>query len=233
MSRPRTMQDVKRRLIPAAAAALALVALSGCDQSSLTAAHVGSESISVTDLDLLTQALCAEQLNAQGAEGRPPSAVSTTSGSALTALIESAIDRQYADRHQIGYDRVSLAKQVGQLDSLISHLPAKDQDRTRELITDLFRGQIQMFQAATSQVQAAGKAPNQQLVQQEMSKIEASYAKTLDIKVNPRFDPAGPGHGGDGFQSLSQAVSTTGKNSTSQQPDAGWVADLPAGQKCG
>lgn len=227
------MQDVKRRLIPAAAVALALVALSGCDQSSLTAAHVGSESISVQDLNLVTEALCTEQLDAQGAAARPPSAVSTTSGSALSALIESAIDRQYAASHQIGYDRVSLAKQVSQLDALISHLPAKDQDRTRELITDLFRGQMQMFQAATSQVQATGKAPDQQSVQQQMSAIETSYAKTLDIKVNPRFDPIGPGHGGDGFQSLSRAVSTTGKNNTSQQPDASWVADLPAGQKCG
>ncbi|WP_310964962.1 hypothetical protein [Nocardioides terrisoli] len=224
---------MKTRLLPMAGAALALVALSGCAQSSQTAAQVGSQTISTSDLHLMTQALCTEQRHATGASAQPPSAISTVSNSALGALIESAIDRRYGDQHAVSYDKLTLAQEVNRLDPLISELPAADQARTRQLISDLFRGQMQVYQAATAQVRASGQAPTQQLVQQQVGAIESATAKKVDITVNPQYDTSGPGHGGDGHGSLSRAVSSDAKNSVSAQPDASWVANLPAGQKCG
>jgi hypothetical protein len=214
------------------AVAAALAVLSGCDQSPQTAARVGSDTISTHDVELMAQALCEEQ---SGATGQNPAArpVSAVNSAALGALISSAIDRQYAAEHDLNYDRVSMAQQLEQLQPLIDKLPAKDQARTHELIKELFEGQLQVFQEAVAKLRATGVQPTQALVQQAAQATEAEYAKKLDIDVNPRFDAPGPGHEGDGAQSLSRAVSSDAKTAQGADPDPSWVSGLPATQRCG
>jgi hypothetical protein len=217
-------------LVPVVLAAVVLL-LSGCDQSPQTAAHVGSQTITTDDVHLLAQALCKEQESAGSAGTARP--VSAANNAALGSLIQSALDEQYAAKHDLDYDRLSMADQLDQLKPLINSLPSGDRTRTRELIEQLFKGQLQLFGEAVSKLQASGVQPTQQLVQQAAQATEAEYAKTVDIKVNPRYDAPGPGHEGDGAHSLSRAVSSDAKASSAAQPDASWVAGLPATQRCG
>jgi hypothetical protein len=223
---------VKLRLLSAVGAALALVLLSGCDQSPQTAAHVGSTTITTDDLDLMAQALCAEASSGQS-QGQGAQPVSRVNSAALGALISSAVDAQYAAEHDLGYDRATMAQQLQQLDPLIAKLPEADQKRTKELITQLFKGQMQIFDEAVSKLRASGVQPTQELVQQAAQATETEYAKKLDIDVNPRYSAPGPGHEGDGSQSLSRAVSGNAKTAASENPDPGWVTGLPATQRCG
>jgi hypothetical protein len=219
-----------RRFVPVALAAAVLL-LSGCDQSPQTAARVGNQTITTDDVHLLAQALCKEQESAgSGGTSRP---VSAAYDAALGSLIQSALDAQYAARHHLDYDRLSMADQLNQLGSLIDSLPAKDRARTRAIIEQLFKGQLQVFGEAVKRLQSSGVQPTQQLVQQATQALEADFAKSVKIKVNPRFDAPGPGHEGDGAHSLSRAVSSDAKAATAFQPDASWVAGLPATQRCG
>lgn len=219
-----------RRLVPVVLAAVVLL-LSGCDQSPQTAARVGNQTISTDDVHLLARALCKEQ-EAAGSAAQPRP-LSAANDAALGTLISSALDAQYAAEHHLDYDRLSMADQLGRLQSLIDSLPAGDRARTKELIEQLFKGQLQLFKQAVDKLQAGGVQPTQQLVQQAAQATEAEYAKSVDIDVNPRFSAPGPGHQGDGAHSLSRAVSREAKAAQSEAPDASWVAGLPATQRCG
>lgn len=232
----RTMQVVtSRRLLALAATAVALVSVTGCDQSTQTAATVGSQTISVHDITLMTQALCTEQATAPDASSRPPSALSSVNQSAVDALVRSAIDNQYAAANHLPYDKLQLAQEVGNLNALISQLPTSDQAHTKTLITDLFRGQMQVYNAAGALVQQSGKQATQQAVSAAAAQLEASYSKHLSISINPRYGSSLPGHG-DGDQSVSIGVSSAakdGQSAGSGQPNAQWVMGLPASQRCG
>jgi hypothetical protein len=222
----------RAKFVPLAGAALAVLAFAGCTQSPEVAARVGSETITVDDLDLMTQALCTEQeTNAQAAT--PESAVSTVRGSALAALIQTQVDAQYAAANDLPEDGLAVAQQLERLNPLLEKVPAEDRDRTRELIRDLFQGQQQLFTAVVDKLKSGGQQPSQEVIQQAIASLEADYSKKLDIDINPRFDSAGADHQGDGFGSLSHAVSTGAKAATSDQPDPAWAAGLPASQKCG
>jgi hypothetical protein len=225
------MHRVKTRLLPVTGATIALVALAGCSQSPLNAAEVGSQAISVHDVGLMAKALCTEQANS--AQGGQPSALSAVNRSALAALVQSAVDAQYAASRKLSYDPVQLATQVGRLDDLIAKLPKKDQATTRTLITDLFRGELQLFQAGLVEVRKSGQQPTQDSVQAAANKLEADYAATVKIKVNPRFDTAGATNRGDGFQSVSRGVSPMATKGLSATADPTWVLSLPGTQRCG
>lgn len=228
------MQRVRARVLPVIGVAVALVALSGCDESPTTAAHVGSQTISTDDVGLMAKALCEEQVAAKGSAQAPPAQpMSAVNSSALGALIQSAVDKQYAASKHLDYDKVSMAQQLEQLEPLIAKLPADDRKRTRELITQLFKGQLQIFQEVVAKLQATGVQPTQALVQQGAQATEDAYAKKLHVDVNPRYDAPTIGKSGDGSRSLSKAVSAGAKDAQATSPDASWVTGLPAAQRCG
>jgi len=223
------MPCVKRMLI--AAAGLLLVA--GCANNPQTAAHVGDKEISANDVEILGKALCFERVSSGQA---PPTSMSAVRGSALAALIDSAVDAEVAKTRHLPYDAVQLGTSVQRLDPLIAQLPSGDQDRARELITDLLRGQMQLSQAAVAVLQQSGQKPTQQLVTQAMQQLETSHAEQMKITINPAFTSSGIGYAGDGAQSVSRAVSTTARDALSAfsgTPSTSYIADLPATQKCG
>ncbi len=223
------MPPVKRLLI--AAAGLLLVA--GCSNDPQVAARVGGTSISISDVDILGKALCAERTSSGQA---PATSVSAVRGSALAALIDSTLDAEVAKQRKLPYDKTGLGNSVAQLAPLISKLPAADQDRGRELITDLLRGQMQVSTAAAGLVQQSGQQPTQETVTQVVRQLETEQAGKLEISVNPEFESPGFGKTGDGAQSVSKAVSSTARAAQSvmsNSPSASYIAGLPAPQKCG
>jgi len=225
-----SIPHVKKLLI--AVAGLLLVA--GCANDPQVAAHVGDKSISVKDVDIIGKALCSERVSSGQA---PATSMSAVRGSALAALIDSALDAEVARARNLPYDKTALGSSVAQLDSLIAKLPADDRDRGRELITDLLRGQMQVSTAAAGLVQQGGQQLTQDAVNKVVLQLETEQARTTKISVNPEFDSPGFGSTGDGAQSVSKAISSTARAAreiiTSATPSASYVAGLPATQKCG
>lgn len=227
------MRRVKR-LLPVAAATLALVALAGCSDDPQVAARVGSQSIPVSDVNVLSNALCAEQASSSGSAPTPLSAVRA---SALSALIESHVDAQYARADRLTYDPLTLAQEVGQLGSLVKRLPESQRAQATTLITTLLKGELQVSGAAVSALKAAGQSVTQQSEETAVRQLEAAYAKRLRIKVNPRFQSNGLGAtGADAGPSVSQAVSAQALAAQAVlrgTSESSYAAGLPADQRCG
>lgn len=223
------MPCVKRLLLGLAA----LTLLAGCANDPNVAARVGGSSISVNDVDILGQALCIERVSSGQA---PATSLASVRGSALAALIESALDAGVASEHQLPYDARQLGTSMQRLTPLIDQLAESDRDRATVIITDLLRGQMQLSTAAQQQLQQSGQQPTQQLVTQAIQQLEAQHAATLKITVNPEFSSPGFGVTDDGTESVSKAVSATARQARTaltSTPSDSYVANLPAAQKCG
>lgn len=223
------MRTVKR-LLPVAA--LSLVLLSGCADNPSVAARVNGQEISVGDVDVLTQALCAERSSSGQA---PATSLAAVRSSALAALIDSHIDADLAAKQRLGYQPLTLARQMQQLQSLIGRLPEKDRAAATRLITDLLRGQLQLQSEVVRRLEAAGQTPNAQNVAAGVQQLEAQHGRSVAISVNPVYAYTSAGKLADGTQSVSKAVSAEATGAAallSGQPDAGYVGTLPADQKC-
>lgn len=232
--RVRTMPHVKPRVLALAAVAVASVSLSGCAQSPSLAARVGSQEIPVSDVQLLTQALCTPSA------GTPASnnAVASVNDASVATLVEAAIDDQLAKAHGVRVDPAQVEAQLGQFDQLIAALPAEDRDRTTQLIADVFRGRAEVAQLAQQAVgSAASQAAGGQVLQQAVQSLQKDWATKVGVTINPRYDSAGIAAQGSGSQSVSVPVSADAKKAAAaasgSQPDATWLNALPANLRCG
>ncbi|MGN6250538.1 MAG: hypothetical protein ACTHNS_01855 [Marmoricola sp.] len=217
-----------------ALAVVAALALTGCDQSPSLAARVGSQEIPVSDVQLLTRALCTPTPGAPTAGN----AVATVNDAAVATLVEAAVDQQIAQARGVTVDPTQLAAQLGQFDKLIAALPAEDRDRASTLIEDIFRGRAAITQIAQQSIgTGASQAANGQALQQAVQKLEKSYAAKVGVQLNPRYDSAGLGSQGTGSQSVSVPVSDAATKGAAAagggKPDATWLGDLPANLRCG
>lgn len=226
------MPGVKPRVL-ALVAATALL-LSGCDQSPSLAARVGSQEIPVSDVQLLTQALCTPT------PGAPTSnnAVATVNNASVATLVEAAVDNQLARAHGVRVDPAAVEGQVGQFQQLLTALPPQSRDRTRQLIADVFRGRVAVTQLATQLVgTGASQAAGGQVLQQAVQSLEKNWVDKVGVRLNPRYDSAGLAAQGPGSQSVSVPVSDAAKKAVAAtsggQPDAAWLAGLPANLRCG
>jgi hypothetical protein len=121
-----------------------------------------------------------------------------------------------------------------QFESVVAAAPAKDRVRFRSMVEDVYRGQLQVYSLAQSQLADEGvDSPTQDQVSKAVDDIQAKFRKSVDIKVNPQYGADENGVAGSVDPSLSRAVSSFAKQSRSAQPDATWVAQLPDDQRCG
>lgn len=228
------MPGVKPRVLALTAVVLAAGSLSGCDQSPSLAARVGSQEIPVSDVQLLTQALCTPTAGAPSGDN----AVATVNNAAVATLVEAAVDRQLAKARGVRVDPAAVEAQMSQFDQLLAALPAQDRTRTRQLIEDVFRGRTEVTQVAQQAVgTAASQAANGQVLQQAVQSLEKNWAAKVGVDINPRYDSAGLATQGTGSQSVSVPVSSAAKKAAASasggQPDATWLGALPANLRCG
>ena len=215
-------------------AALSLVVLSGCAHNPQVAATVAGHDISTHDVDVLTKALCLEQ---QSSSQGQPTSYSALQASALSALISTKVDEDYAAKNDLSDNPPSLAASLKQLDGLIQRVPSDDRDQARDLITGLIRGQLQLQDVVVAQLQQSGQKPTQQLVTQGIQQLERQHATTLSTTVNPRYD-TGTTADADGA-SVSRTVSASAKSAlsvlrgNSTKTSNAYVASLPTSQRCG
>jgi hypothetical protein len=231
---------VTKRLVLLAAAGTSLLALSGCAQSGNVAAHVGDSTVSTSDVDFLTRMQCdtldkAAADPAQAAQGGAQMvATSRIRTTMVNTLIQAELNRQLAAKEDLSYDRTTLRNVMVQFESVVKQVPTKDQARFRDLVEKVYRGQLQVYAKAQSELASQGtEEPSQDDVDKAISAIEAKFRKSVDVEVNPEFGADSDGVAGADDPSLSRAVSSFAKQSRSAQPDATWVSKLPADQRCG
>jgi peptidyl-prolyl cis-trans isomerase SurA len=225
------------RLVLLAVAGTSVLALTGCTQSPTVAARVGDETVSTSDVDFLTRMQCdtldraaadPQQAQAGNVQTVPKAQVRT---GMVNTLVQTAINRQLAAKQHLGYDRTTLREVMDQFEQVVQTVPAKDRDRFRTMVEDVYRGQLQVYTLAQDELaKLANTQPTQAEVDNAVTAIQERYRKTIDVEVNPVY---GAGASGVSDPSLSVAVSPFAKQAGSARPDATWVTSLPPNQRCG
>jgi hypothetical protein len=226
------------RLVLLAVTGTAMLALTGCTQTGNVAARVGDVTVPTSDVDFLTRMQCdtldKASADASQAGGAQMVATAQIRTGMVNTLIQSELNRQLAARDHLGYDQATLRSVMQQFESVVSNVPSKDRSRFRDKVEDVYRGQLQVYTLAQSQLATQGVAtPSQDQVDQAVAAIQDKFRKTVDIKVNPQYGANDSGVAGSVDPSLSLAVSSFAKASRSSQPDATWVSKLPDDQRCG
>jgi hypothetical protein len=222
------------RLVLLAVAGVSTLALSGCAQSGNVAARVGDTTVTMSDVDLLTDQQCDDLDRAakDPAQAGQTQAVpkATLRAFILNALVDAEVNRQAAASEHLTYDKAALSSAMQRYESSIVKAPAGDRDRYRDLLERVLRGRLQAYDRVRDQL---GSQSDNTAVDQAITDFETDMRKTVDVKVNPQLGADADGVAGAVDPSLSRAVSSFAKQSTSAQPDAAWVGKLPDAQRCG
>jgi hypothetical protein len=224
------------RLVLLAVGSASVLALSGCAQSGSVAARVGDTTVPTSDIDFMTKVQCdilddAAEKNGGQVQAIPTSRVRTQW---VNTLVEAELNRQLAAREHLSYDRETLRSAMDQFESTLKQVSAGDRDRAREVIESIYRGQLQVVGLAQHDLASQGVAePGDDEVQAAVAKILEDFRKDVDISVNPQYGPDDTDLAGTADPSLSRAVSSYAKQSSAAEPDAAWVSELPADQRCG
>jgi hypothetical protein len=224
------------RLVLLAVAGTSVLALTGCTQSPTVAARVDGKTVSTSDVDFLTRMQCdtldkaaADPQQAQSGNVQTVPKAQVRSGMVST-LIQAELNRQIAAQQHLGYDRSTLRDVMSQFESVVQQVPAKDRDRFRSMVEDVYRGQLQVYTLAQDELAKLGnRQPTQSEVDNAVGAIQDKYRKTVDVEVNPSYG----GVAGATDPSLSVPVSSFAKQAQSARPDATWVTKLPRNQRCG
>lgn len=226
------------RLVLLAVAGTSLLALTGC-QSGNVAAEVGDETVTTSDVDFLSRMQCdtldaAAKDPAQAAQGLQTVATSQVRVGMVNTLVQAELNRQLAARDDLTYDRSTLRNVMDQFETLVKLVPKKDQEHFRDVVEDIYRGQLQVYAAATRDLADQGvESPSQEELDAQVDKIQKDFRKTVDVAINPQYGADADGVAGAVDPSLSVAVSTFAKESRKSQPSSSWVTDLPDDQRCG
>ena len=224
------------RLVLLGVAAATLV-LSGCTQTADVAARVGDTTVTTSEVDFLTKVQCASLDNAaENPQGQPAQTLPTSRirTEMLNTLVQAELNRQLAAEEDLTYDKDTLREVMGQFEATLEQVPEGDRDRFRDLVEEVYRGQLQVYGLAEFNLKNEGvTAPDQAQVQEAVGKLQEDFRKGVDIEVNPEYGADADGVAGAVDPSLSIPVSSFAKDSRSGEPEAGWLDDLPADQKCG
>ena len=229
------------RLVLLAVGAASMLALSGCAQSGGVAARVGDTTVPTSDIDFLTELQCdiLDKVAKQGGGQVQAVPVSRVRTQWVNTLIDSELNRQLAEREGVSYDKATLRQAMDQFESTLAEAPAADRDRAREMIEQIYRGQLEAVTLAQQNLAAEGVTePTDADLQQAVTKVLDDFRTKVDIDVNPAYGADAGGVAGSVDPSLSRAVSSYAKASlgglsVTAEPDATWVGDLPADQRCG
>ena len=99
-----------------------------------------------------------------------PAQVRTTMAN---TLIQAELNRQIAAKEHLSYDTTTLRNVMAQFESVVSQVPKADQARFRDVVEDIYRGQLQIYTKAQSELSAQGvEEPRQDQVDKEISAMQ-------------------------------------------------------------
>lgn len=218
----------------AALAGVTALLLSACGTHPGAAAVVGSDSISEVRVDDVASALCAAQSGA-GQPGQPQDLASRAARQgALDVLINSALSRQFGQSQGVQADQEQVSAAVAANAKNISALPAEHRADFKQTLQEYAAGQLMLIEVGRRELAKSGQqnATEQQAVSEGTKLRNAWASKHVDVSVDPRYGEYSKNALLAKSGSLSVAASSTAKDGSSPDPSAGWVAALPASQKC-
>ena len=222
----------RSRTVLAAVAAAAGLALSACSAHPGSAAVVGDESISDSRVDDVASALCAAQGGGQGG-GQDLASRGARQG-ALDVLINSSLSRQYGASQGVQPDQEQVSAALAANAQNISGLPAEHRQDFKDTLREYAEGQLMLIDIGRRELAKAGtkNATEQQAVSEGTKLRNAWAAKNAEVTVDPRFGEYSKNALLPKSGSLSVAASKSATDGGSPDPSPGWIAALPASQKC-
>jgi hypothetical protein len=222
----------RSRTVLAAVAAAAGLALSACSAHPGSAAVVGDESISDSRVDDVASALCAAQSGGQSG-GQDLASRGARQG-ALDVLINSALSRQYGASQGVQPDQEQVSAALAANAQNISGLPAEHRQDFKDTLREYAEGQLMLIEVGRRELAKAGtrNATEQQAVSEGTKLRNAWAAKNVEVTVDPRFGEYSKNALLPKSGSLSVAASQSATDGGSPDPSPGWIASLPASQKC-
>lgn len=210
------------------------MAVTGCSVHPGVAAVVGSQTISQQRLDDVARSLCSAN-SAGGAAGSTALPSRGALQGALQVLLESTLSQQLGKKEGATADKKMLSAALAQQAQHIESLPSSRREAYRQALEDYAAGQLMLIDLGRKSLQSQGKSSvsDQQAIA-EGNRLRAKYVRSIDVEVDPRYGTFTHGElrtqGGGG--SLSVPASSRALDGSSSDPSAGWVAGLPAAQKC-
>jgi hypothetical protein len=221
-----------RRVVAAVLAALSLTVTAACGTHPGSAAVIGSDSLSTSDVDDAASALCA----AQGANPGQQLPSRAARQGALRLLLDANLSQRYGEAKGVEPDQQQIDGALDSQKSTIDAVKGKDRAVLRDTITTVVKGQLILIEAGRRELIKRG-APEAQVTGdtalQAGTKLRNDWAaKHVDVSVDPRYGTYKQGALQGDSGSLSVAASSRSKAGAAQQPSSSWVSALPATQKC-
>jgi hypothetical protein len=222
----------RSRTVLAVVAAAAGLALSACSAHPGSAAVVGDESISDSRVDDVAAARCAAQ--GGGQSGGQDLASRGARQGALDVLINSALSRQYGASQGVQPDQEQVSAALAANAQNISGLPAEHRQEFKDTLREYAEGQLMLIEVGRRELAKDGtKNATEQQAVSEGTKLRNAWAKKFaDVTVDPRFGEYSKNALLPKSGSLSVAASQSATDGDSPDPSPGWIASLPASQKC-
>jgi hypothetical protein len=219
-----------RNIKVTALAAVAVTLLSGCGIHPGAAAVVGDQVISTRQVDDVARALCS----ANSGQGQQLPSRGARQG-ALRVLLDSEVSRQFGQAQGVQPDKRLVSEAVSHEQSSIQSLPKDQQTAFEQALQGYAEGQATLLAVGSRYLASQGKPTtdqNQDVA--EGRRLRGAFSRKLHIQVDPRFGSfdANTGTMAATSGSLSVPVSSSAADGATPDPSAGWVASLPASQKC-
>ncbi len=227
----------RSRTLKGSVVALATVlAVSACSTHPGSAAVVGSDRISTDQVDEVATALCAAQ-GGGGQNSQQPQDLASRAArqGALDVLINSTLSRQFGESEGVQPDQKQVSAALAANSENISGLPSESRDVFTETLKGYAEGQLMLIEVGRRALTESGaKKPTEEQSISAGTKLRNKWAaKNADVSVDPRFGEYANNALLSKSGSLSVAASKSAADGGSPDPSAGWVASLPATQKCG
>jgi hypothetical protein len=230
MRRTTRRTSAPRRTLLAFAGVVVGLLFSACSVHPGYAAVVGDSKISEGDVDDVASALCS----VQGSSGQQALATRAARQGALDVLISSELSRQFGDSQGVTPDQEQVSAALKANEQNIQGLP----EEHRQVFTDTLRGyaegQLMLADIGRKALASQGKSnvTDQQAISAGTTLRNKWAEKHADVSVDPRYGDYQKGALLSKSGSLSVAQSQQATDGDSPDPSQGWIASLPATQKC-
>ncbi len=219
-----------------ALAATAVLALSGCaGLHPGAAAVVGSETITNDEVDDLAEILCSVNITSAQAQGQPPPELPSRGAreGALQVLLDTTLSHQFGEARGAEANRQQVSQALAQNEQGVALLPEDQQEGFRNVLEEYAEGQLMLIEIGRESLEESGQSnvgDDQALA--EGQRLRTGFVDDLDVEVDPRHGEFVNGTIQEGTSALSVPASDEARAGARAEPGQGWVATLPASQKC-
>ncbi len=214
-----------------AALSVALLLASCGGNAPGVAATVDGDRITDDKVDDFALVLCSLG-GLPGTESGTPTR--TARFSSLQILLANELAADVGDVDEV--EQAGVRQTVESLAAARETVPAEVRDTFDEVVREFAAAQQAILELGRESLQAegqGGEAVNDEAAFAEGDRLRSEYAERADIEIDPRYGTVEDGILTPAGGSLSVAVSDLAVSGAAEQTEDGFVAQLPATQKCG